>query len=260
MILQLLTFGIALLVVLTLLMRLLREMRMNRQQTEFLATISHELKTPIATLDLTSSLLRSGGLSDEETARLWDSHEKELKRLREDVETLLQAARLQTMGSVDRSMPVELETWLQESLDRWKVALGPGATLERSGPRLPGSVTLDLRSLNLIADNLLDNARKFARGAPRVFIRTARVPGRLFKKERWRIEIQDEGWGFDPKDKRRIFERFVRARSVAPYSVAGTGLGLFLVKNAVASMGLRIQGHSAGHGEGAVFTIEGGIA
>ncbi len=164
------------------------------------------------------------------------------------------------MGSVDRSMPVALEAWLKESLARWKVALGPEATLERVGPELPDSVALDFRSLNLIADNLLDNARKFARGAPQVLIRTARLPSGILGRASWRIEFRDEGWGFDPKDKRRIFGRFVRARSAAPYSIAGTGLGLFLVKSAGASMGLRVRGHSAGHGSGAIFVIEGGIA
>jgi signal transduction histidine kinase len=255
---QILSLGIALLVVLTLMLRLAREVRLNRQQTEFLATVTHELKTPIATLDLTSSLLRSGGLSSEETERLWNSHEVELKRLREDVETLLQAARLQSMDTgKQRTMPVALERWLQDSLDRWTIALGPGATLLREGPPLPESVQLDLRSLNLIADNLLDNARKYARGIPRVFIRTAPTRSPILRRRGWRIEFRDEGWGFDPHDRRRIFERFVRSRSLAPYSIPGTGLGLFLVKSAGEALGLRVRAQSGGHGTGAVFTVEG---
>ncbi len=254
---QFIFLGIALLIVVVLLKRLARETTLNRQQSEFLATITHELKTPIATLNLTSSLLRSGGVSHEETRRLWDSHESELRRLREDVDTLLQAARLQTMGSIQRSVPVALEEWLSSSLERWKVALGPGAVLEREGPELPESVTLDFRSLNLIADNLLDNARKFAKGSPKVLVRTERSIRGILQRAKWQITFKDEGWGFDPKDSRRIFGRFVRARSLAPYSIAGTGLGLFLAKSAGEALGLRVRGSSEGHGSGAVFTIEG---
>ena len=75
--------------------RLFREMKLNQLQSEFLATVSHELKTPLATLELTSSLLKesSSTLTPEERSRLWDSHEQELKRLESEVQTLLESAR-----------------------------------------------------------------------------------------------------------------------------------------------------------------------
>ncbi len=235
--------------------RLLREMRLNQLQSEFLAAVTHELKTPIAAIELSASLIRQGDLSAEETQKLWDSHSQELARLRQEVEALLEAARWQT-GHDHRPEQVRLrlESWLGESIERWRMILGPSSTLERQGDALEVDAWVDIKSLNLIADNLLDNARKFARGAPHVVIRTRVENGR------WQIQVEDQGWGFPPSESKKIFGRFHRARSGAPHAIPGTGLGLFIAKTASQSLGIRLHGESPGKGMGAVFTLEGTAA
>jgi signal transduction histidine kinase len=239
-------------------MRLLREMRINQQQAEFLASVSHELKTPIASIELTSSLIRAGGLSLHEYETLWESHQCELKRLREQVETILEAARWQYGPLRSGMQSIDLERWFTESIRRWGTVLGSEGGILREGEPLPHAVRVDLASLDLITDNLFDNARKFARGAPRVIVRTKRLPSTgIFKKPKWQIEFRDEGWGFDPTESKRIFQRFSRGRNDAPYSIPGTGLGLFLANSACRTLGLRLSGTSAGYGKGATFTLEG---
>jgi signal transduction histidine kinase len=251
-------FVVALGMIILFFVRLLQEIRLNQLQTEFLARVTHELKTPIATLELSSGLIREGGLSKDEVARLWCSHDRELARLKEDVEALLEAARMQIVRPPSGSVSVALESWLLESLERWRSVLGPGAVLERRGDPLPANSSLDPRVLNLIVDNILSNSKKFARGNPSVIVKTSRIPGgRLFRKPRWRIEFQDHGWGFDPKDRNKIFERFSRVRHGAPYSIAGTGLGLFLARSASRTLGLRLFGESPGNGKGCTFVLEG---
>jgi signal transduction histidine kinase len=233
--------------------KLLREMHLSQMQAEFLATVSHELKTPIATIELTSSLIRSGTATADETRDLWASHDTELRRLKEQVLTLLEAARWQSAAPVIRRRPVRLEGWLEESLARWRAMLGPGARLERHGDPLACEAEVDVGLLNLIADNLVDNARKFSREVPRVTIRT-RV---LEQTGRWQIRIEDEGWGFDPADAKKIFRRFFRSRTEAPHAIPGTGLGLYLAATASRVMRITLTGESAGHGAGAAFTLEG---
>jgi two-component system phosphate regulon sensor histidine kinase PhoR len=238
--------------------RLLKEMRLNQLQSEFLAAVSHELRTPIATMELSSSLLQAGGISEEESRRLWASHDNELKRLKEEVDTLLEAARLQSSALMPRKSAVLLESWLNDSFVRWGQILGPGARLQREGEPLACQAWLDKRMLSLITDNLLDNARKFSRERPDVVVRSRRLPAeRAGKPGRWQIQIQDQGWGFDPADSEKIFKRFVRARTDAPYSIPGTGLGLYIAAAASRAMGIRLRGESAGAGQGAVFTLEG---
>ncbi len=239
--------------------KVLREMRLNQLQGEFLATVTHELKTPIAAIELASSLLKSGDLPPEETARLWESHQNELRRLRDDVETILEAARWQQADASKLGLQaIDMEDWLNQSMPRWRTILGQQARLVREGDELPRLVRINLRSLNLIADNLFDNARKFARGTPEVVIRTGRVPPeKPWKNPSWRIEFKDQGWGFNPAQSRKLFNRFFRGQHEAPYSIPGTGLGLYIAGTACRALGLSLKGSSAGKGHGALFTLQG---
>jgi signal transduction histidine kinase len=147
MILGTLGFLITLAMTVLLFIKLLNEMRLNQLQSEFLATLSHELKTPIATLELSSSLIRAGDLPPSEVNRLWKTHEEELRRLREEVEALLEAARWQSQSALTKMHPVRLESWIETSWERWKSILGPNAILNREGDLLDFKVPLDLRTV-----------------------------------------------------------------------------------------------------------------
>ncbi len=231
--------------------RLIQEMRLNQLQSEFIAAVSHELKTPIATLELSSSLIRAGNLSDDESNRLWASHDAELQRLKIEVEAILEAAQWQSGALQSRQSKITIEEWVERSMDRWRNILGPDASFDRTGEPLNCQSLVDPKMLNRVMDNLMDNARKFARGAPEVTLQT-RLSG-----DEWQLVILDRGWGFDPDDSERIFKRFVRARSEAPYAIPGTGLGLYLASTACQAMGLRLSGESSGHGKGAQFKLLG---
>ena len=238
--------------------KLLKEMQLNQLQSEFLAAVSHELKTPLSTMELSTSLLRDPTTSPEDVQRLWTSHDAELKRLKEEVETLLEVAQWESKTIKLKRSPIVLETWLHDSFDRWKKILGYGSEILRQGDSLDCTVTVDLKMLNLITDNLIDNARKFSNDSPRVLISSSLVPAKKpWSLPRWRIEFRDQGWGFDPADSTKIFKRFYRSKSQAPYSIAGTGLGLYLAASASRSMGIHLTAESQGKGHGAVFILEG---
>lgn len=252
-------FALALSGIILFFVRLLREMRLTQFQSDFLARMSHELKTPIATLELSSSLLREGGLSADETERLWASHDEELRRLKEELEALIEAARWQSNSVFFKRKRVALEDWLGRSWGRWQSHLGDGSRLVREGAPLPGEAWVDARLLNLIMDNLIDNARKFARDSrAKVVIRT-RVIESTRGAPRWQLEVEDQGWGFDPEEANHIFRRFYRSRTEAPYAISGTGLGLYLAQSAGRVMGISLRGESAGPGQGARFILEGSL-
>jgi len=233
--------------------KLLKEMKINQQQAEFLASISHELKTPIAAIDLSSSLIRAGGISEDEILRLWKTHDEELQRLRDEVETLLEAARWQSNHALLKNISIPLESWLEESFTRWRGRLGPHAVIDRQGDRLDDTIVqADLRTLNLITDNIVDNARKYSKGTPEVIIRTTKAEG-----GRWKIQFVDRGMGFGTDDSRQIFKRFFRGRNPTNHAIPGTGLGLYLAQSASRALGMHLKGESPGTGEGATFTLEG---
>lgn len=232
-------------------LRLMQEMKVTQMQSEFLAAVSHELKTPIATLELTSSLIRKGGLTDQESSRLWTSHRDGLARLKLEVSSLLEAAQWQANLIRPRMEEVQLESYLQESLLRWKQILGEPSTLERTGDRLEMITILDAKILDRIFDNLIDNARKFSGDHPKVHIQTRALPG-----GEWRIEVRDEGRGFDASEKPKLFKKFQRLK-VGHSSIAGSGLGLYLVAAAATAMKLKVDAQSEGSGKGAIFGVMG---
>ena len=238
--------------------RLLQEMRLNQLQSEFLASVSHALKTPIATLELSASLIKGGDLSSEETQSLWNSHDAELKRLKEEVNSLLEAARIQSDKPDIHSRWIVLEDWFEAAISNWQRMLGPKANLTRVGEPLSCSVLVDPKLLNLITDNLLDNARKFSQGEPTVIARTRILgPTQAWKKGRWQIQIEDKGLGFDPADSEKVFKRFFRSKTETSYAIPGTGLGLHIATQACKAMGISLKAESAGSGHGATFTLEG---
>jgi len=239
------------------LLRLLREMKLNQLQSEFIAHVTHELKTPIATLELTSDLLRSdepsfeAGTENEERQRLWQSHSEELQRLKHQVHDLLEAARWQSSPPKITRSSIHLGQWIQNSSPRWRELLGQGASLSIDGDPFDFSVGTNSQSMDLIFTNLIENARKFAKTTPQVQIRT-RVDG-----PQWSISVRDFGWGFPKNHSKKIFSRFHRAPHGASYAIPGTGLGLHLSKIAAKTIGWNISASSGGPGQGAEFTLTG---
>ncbi len=242
--------------------RLLREMTLSQLHQEFLAQVSHELKTPLATLELTSDLLRKSenSLSAENVKRLWQSHDRELQRLKTEVETLLEMARLEqnasprklfkNLGHLSRQT-VFIEDWIEASWPQWQDILGESATLKREGEPLKVRFFGNEKLLELILRNLMDNSKKFSgtHGA-QVVVRT-----RMNERHSALLEIEDQGMGFSPRDAKRIFKRFARTGPAA-FQTTGTGLGLYFVSRAAKSLGVKITASSPGIGRGAKFCLE----
>ncbi len=253
------TLGFSALIVLFALFfaKVLREMRLNQLQKDFLANMTHELKTPLASLELSASLLKKGvELSREDWTELWQTHDIELQRLRDEIERLLTASRWEQFQERPHLTPVNLEEWLSQSLTRWRRMLPPEATLERSGDLLDGIVSMDHDLMKLITGNIVDNARKFSGPRPlTLHIRTQR--SQSASEERWSIIFEDQGLGFDPNEASKIFKRFQRLKHNSSQAIPGTGLGLHLALSASRAMNFELSGASDGPNRGARFGISG---
>jgi signal transduction histidine kinase len=253
-------FAASILGVLIFLLRLLREMKLNQAQSEFIARVSHELKTPLATIKLTSDLLRSQEhdartQDPEERSRLWRSHDEELDRLKRQVHSLLETARWQVSPPRILKRRLHLGKWIESQKARWLEILGPQSRIEYPGDSLDFEIEADPEKLELIFSNLVENARKFAKqdsDGP-----TLRIRGMRESARQWAVEVEDAGWGFPKELSQKLFQRFYRAPHGAPYAIAGTGLGLHLSLAAAQAMGFKLSARSDGLGKGAIFKIEG---
>jgi signal transduction histidine kinase len=222
-----------------------------RQRDEFLSVASHELNTPIASLQLSLEGVESGDLAGQEKLeRVLPVVLRQVRRLNRLVRDLLDVSRIETGQLQIHRVPVDLQLVVDD------VATQMGPELERARCALtvevdPGPLdqlhgNWDRTYLEQVVSNLLGNALKFGAGQP-IVIRLGSLGGTAF------LEVRDRGVGIAPDRARSIFQRFERA--VSPRAYGGLGLGLYIVSALVAAHGgsVRVQSEL---GEGACFRVE----
>jgi PAS domain S-box-containing protein len=223
----------------------------EQMKSDFVSTVSHELRTPLTSIYGFAETLMRGDVefSPEERATFLGYIASESERLIRIVDDLLNIARLEAgtlglsldatdVGEVAREALARVE---DASLNghRFEVEIEPGSLVVRA----------DREKLGQILLNLVDNAVKFSPDGGAVTIAARR------RTDTAEISVTDEGIGIARADQQRIFTKFFRTERVAQSSVAGTGLGLFLVRGLLAAMGGRIWVESQ-EGQGASFTFE----
>jgi two-component system phosphate regulon sensor histidine kinase PhoR len=230
--------------------KLSEELDLKLRQRNFTSAVTHELKTPIASLRVWTETLFTRTLPDEQRQRIRGLMEKDLERLNELVGNLLDVARAESGSLVLHLAPLELGPWLRGVCEAMEQRLGPGALgLQLEFASEPLWASADPKALGTVIENLLSNAFKYA-AEPRQTTVTLDGDG-----DDALIVVSDLGHGISPKDLPRIFHRFFRVGDELTRQVAGTGLGLFLVKEIVSRHGGEVRAASRGLGLGAAFTV-----
>ena len=223
------------------------ERRLDRLQEDFIATVSHELLTPLGFIKgYATTLLRDDTSWDDNTRREFLLIiDEEADRLRELIENLMDSSRLQA-GTLRMSyQPVRLDLFLKEIATRARSRNeNQSILLEIEAPGL--QATLDPSRLAQVFDNLLMNAAKYAPGAQITITLTQ-------KGETAYIRVQDDGPGIAPEHLGLLFKRFYRVPTNNT-TVRGTGLGLFICRQIVRAHSGEIEVESV-VGEGTTFNI-----
>lgn len=232
---------------------LVREIRRSEQHDAFLNSITHELKTPIASIKLYLETLRSREVPREKQLQFYDVMLSDTDRLLDTVEQVLEASRTREKKRGLNLQEIDIVAALREAVGtvRSRYHLGEGVI------RLPESA----EELHVVADpaemqtafvNLLDNAVKYSGEDKRVSIRAKQ--SRLNNKVE--IYVKDNGIGIPKDDLKRIFKRFYRVTGKSTNGTKGTGLGLFIVKSIIEKHGGRLRAESRGEGRGSTFFIQ----
>jgi signal transduction histidine kinase len=226
------------------------EVLLQRQQSNFVAAVTHELKSPLSSLRLYLETMLLGRVREPAAQeRHVQKMLSDVDRLEQLIENLLDAGRLDRKGL---HLKFE-EVWLEEHLAAWIEEMAP--TLERHCTKLVSDlesgifVRIDPEALRTVFRNLVDNAVKYGGAAPRVEVHL-RAEGR-----EGRLEVRDHGIGVERAELERIFERFYRVGDEMVRSVRGTGLGLYLVREIVQAQGGRVFAESAGRGQGLAVIV-----
>lgn len=210
------------------LLAILKQKRLSEVQKDFINNMTHEFKTPIATIAISSEVLKSPGISSEPDRLLKYATviKNESHRLKQQVDRVLQMAQLDEK-KIDLSLgPIDGHEWLTGIAQNCSLAMkvregGIGLQLNAVQCRIKG----DKLHLTNVVNNLIDNAVKYNNDpVPRIHIRTYN------KKGRFCLEVEDNGIGIAPENHDRVFERFYRVPTGNVHNVKGFGLGLNYVK------------------------------
>ncbi|MDQ4123110.1 MAG: HAMP domain-containing histidine kinase [Acidobacteriota bacterium] len=229
---------------------LVREIRRNEQHDTFINAVTHELKTPIASLRLYLETLKKRDLPEEKRQEFYDLMLGDTDRLLAMVEQVLYAGRSRDKRRKINLSKVKINQLLQDSakmirnrynLDETALELPQNGDVRVRGDRL---------ELQVAFTNLLDNAVKYSKDAVKV-----RVEIENFDEKRIEIKVKDEGIGIAPTEIKNIFRRFYRPTNRFTRKIKGTGLGLSIVQGIVEKHGGKIFAQSAGEGKGSTFII-----
>lgn len=231
---------------------LIREIRKNEQHDSFINAVTHELKTPIASLRLYLQTLERREMQEGQRREFYRLMLQDTDRLMNTVEQVLKAgeggARKRDLIRVDFAAVVE------RCVESARVShhLAAGSLRYESSLNGSGSdVNGDAEDLRTAVSNILDNAVKYSGNRVDVSVHLdSEEPKRLV------LRVKDRGLGIPQSELKSIFKRFYRVRGRALAHVRGTGLGLFLVRSIAKRHGGRVFAESPGEGKGSTFVLE----
>jgi signal transduction histidine kinase len=236
---------------------LVREIRRNEQHDSFINAVTHELKTPIASIRLYLETLQRREVDESQRREFYQSMLVDTERLMVTVEQVLKAGAMAQKKASGQRIPVDFNTVVRECVElaRTRHHLLPEnldyrESLPQSGPQSGNARVLgDPDELHTAVTNLLDNAVKYSPGGVHVAVELD-VP----EEELLVLRVRDRGVGIPQNELKRIFKRFYRVRQRP--RVRGTGLGLFIVRAIARNHGGRVFAQSEGSGKGTTVTLE----
>jgi len=231
---------------------LVREIRRNEQQDSFLNSVTHELKTPIASIRLYLETLESRQLDEGKRRDFYRIMLNDTDRLLGTVEQVLKAGEVRHRSDRKNWQEVDFSALVRDALEltRLRHHLLPEALRFGSAPQDEILVVGNPEELATVVFNLFDNAVKYS-GDKKEILVELRTPS----MDTVLLSVQDHGVGIPPRELKSIFKRFYRVQTSMTGQVKGTGLGLFIVRSVVRRYGGDAYAESAGEGRGSTFVI-----
>ncbi len=222
----------------------------DRRKNEFLATLAHELRNPLAPIRNSLHVLRLAGPGDPAARRVGEMVERQVNTMVRLVDDLLEVSRV-TRGKVDlRREPVELAAVVRAAVETSRPLLdAAGHRLAVAVPDGPLAVAGDPVRLAQVFSNLLNNAAKYTPPGGRVWLTARRDGGEA------EVSVRDTGAGIPADMLAAVFEPFTQVARTDARSQGGLGIGLTLVKNLVELHGGRVEAHSDGEGKGTEVVV-----
>ena len=230
---------------------LVREIRRNEQHNAFINAVTHELKTPVASIRLYLETLQTRAVDDAKRKEFYRIMLDESDRLLGTIEQVLRTGRVGAAGRKLSLAPINLGSVVEECLARARILyhVPPESLAYLPSPEV--TIMGDPDEVRAAVSNLIDNAVKYSESEVRVTVETAKVDGKYVS-----VRVRDQGVGIPQGELKQIFKRFYRVPGQLATRVKGIGLGLYIVRSVAKRHGGRAWAESEGPGRGSTFVLQ----
>lgn len=227
-----------------------RDLEVSRMQSDFVAAVSHEFRSPLTSIRQLSELLAEGRISGQDRRQVYyDTIVRETTRLQRLVEALLNFGRMEAGVRKYRFEEMDASSLVERVVAEFEPQIaGSGRHIELEASSRSCHIDADPEALSVALRNLVDNALKYSPGCPTVWVQWGTENSQVA------IRVRDRGVGIPASERRAIFRKFFRGTAAATANVKGSGVGLAMVRHIVAAHGGEISVDSE-PGEGSTFTI-----
>lgn len=231
---------------------LVREIRRNEQHDAFINAVTHELKTPVASIRLYLETLQSRTVDETKRREFYRVMLEDSDRLLGTIEQVLRTGRVGPGSRKLNRSRVDLNGVVQECVNRARTLHGLSeGQLQYEPGAAAYAVSGDLEEVRAAVSNLIDNAVKYSGKDVKVRVDLIESDGKYIK-----VRVRDQGAGIPKSELKRIFKRFYRVSGPLATRVKGTGLGLYIVRSVAKRHGGRAWAESEGPGHGSTFVLE----
>jgi two-component system phosphate regulon sensor histidine kinase PhoR len=230
---------------------ILRQKKTSEMQADFINNMTHEFKTPIATISLAADTIANNRvISDEDKVRHFIGMiKKENSRMNRQVETILQIATLDKHEMDFKFSETDMHEVIRQAIETIEIQVSDkGGVIRKYLDAEKSVIAGDAEHLRSLVHNLLDNANKYSDGLPEITVRTRGNNSGIF------LMVEDKGIGMSKAVQHRVFERFYRETTGNIHNVKGFGLGLNYVKAITHAHGGTVTVESE-QGQGSIFTV-----
>jgi len=230
---------------------LVREIRRNAQHDAFINAVTHELKTPVASIRLYLQTLLTREVDEAKRAEFYHIMLEDSDRLLSTIEQVLRTGRVGPSNRKLNVAPIDLADVVEECLARARMLHHvPVESLNyAAGPAV--KIMGDMDEVRAAVSNLIDNAVKYSGPEVNVTVETANLDGKYIS-----LRVKDHGPGIPKTELKQIFKRFYRVSGPLATRVKGTGLGLYIVRSVAKRHGGRAWAESEGPGHGSTFVLQ----
>jgi signal transduction histidine kinase len=230
---------------------LVREIRRNEQHDAFINAVTHELKTPIASIRLYLQTLQTRAVDNDKRQEFYRIMLEDSERLMTTVEQVLRTGRIGHASHKPNRAPLELVSVVEQSIEQVRKLHQLSAQSLKFLPGPPITIVADVEEISAAVSNLVDNAVKYSGPEVRVEVETDNIDGKYVA-----VRVRDQGSGIPKMELKQIFKRFYRVPGPQAVKIKGTGLGLYIVRSVAKRHGGRVWAESEGPGRGSTFILQ----